>query len=496
MVVPHDNSSMPLRTHSQITDMVDENNKSIHETQRGRICKKRNVKIFVLMFIVAFIALQNVVHTRTMLSGVANGRNRIIANFDFDAAPAENEDRNMVRERGSDNQDNNGNISVSLPAIELHDEQNISIAFVTFSHLSNITQFEHTILASANTWVPSESNYYVVLNQMWERKFMQWKKQKIDNFYSTQTNDTTSATESIVGIHRIQPIYVDCPEGRFGESPCCKQQQGLVNFHKMHYYDKQNRKAKYDWILFSDDDVYIVPTVLEKFIRYLPYGLPSQKEMIQSQLKNEEPLVLVQSGPSILGQHAYLKHHSPYKCSKDNEFKYPWGQPVVYNRAALERILPGLEQNGLVKQCVEYGVTHDVGNALLHWMYSIPSVKFRFPNAKQQLTWKRGKRNWKFRGDSIGYHGAGVHESLKMEWFHEETRHERRRIETMNNVPFNRSNLPREDYFEWQHVNGFNQTATFEKYGDPGNWSEWHTMPTFDCKQMSPDVRQKWNLTV
>ena len=461
----------------------------IHETQRGHVnmTMRRNAKkskflvATVFMFIVLLLLIMMVL-TPNMQPVVVEINNTI----DIDAAPSENEYPNAARGRIDGDQDNSGNLTVSSPAMKLHNGQNISIAFVTFSHLSNITQFENTILASANTWVPPESTYYVVLNQMWENKFTQWKKQKIENFRSIQINGT-SATESIVGIHRIQPIYVDCPEGKFGESPCCKQEQGLVNFHKMHYYDKQSRKAKYDWIFFSDDDIYILPTALEKFIHFLPFGLPKHKKMIESQLKNEEPLILVQSLSYFLGQYGSQKATSLYSCSRDNEFKYPWGQPVVYNRAALERILPGLQQNGLVKQCMEYGVTHDVGNAILHWMYSIPSVKFWFPNAKHQLTWRKRNKSWKFRGDSIGYHGAGAHESLKMEWFHEETKHERRRIETMSNAPFDRNQLPSEHYFDWRKVNGFNQTTTFEKYGDPGKWIEWHTMPASDCKGVSID---------
>ena len=493
--------------------------------QRNQLCKmistKRNVKTLIFLFVSALSLLLNVVYLpRNNMQSDALEKNK---NIDIDHVPNENAhpivdvetsggsqensgnlmasspamalqdeqniSKNVDGEISGGTQQNSGNLTASSPAMVLHDGQNISIAFVTFSHLSNISQFEHTILASANTWVPSESMYYVVLNQMWENKFTQWKKQKIENFNSTQIN-STSATESIVGIHRIQPIYVDCPEGKFGESPCCKQEKGLVNFHKMHHYDEQSRKAKYDWIFFADDDIYLVPIALERYIRSLPYALPKQKEIIQSQLKNEEPLVLVQSFPSFLGQFGYKKLRSPYRCSQDEEYRYPLGLAVVYNRAALERILSGLQQNGLVKQCIEYGVTHDVGNALLHWMYSIPSLKFRFPNAKQQLY--EGK-TWRFREDSVGYHGAGAHAALKMEWFHEMTRHNRKMVENMMKPPFNPA---RDAYYDWRNVHGFNQTATFGKYGDPGNWTEWHTMPIFDCKIMSLETREKWNLTV
>jgi hypothetical protein len=75
-----------------------------------------------------------------------------------------------------------------------------------------------------------------------------------------------------------------------------------------------------------------------------------------------------------------------YHCSDDAQFRYNWGQPVVYNRAAFELVIPGLQNDGLVKQCLEYEVTHDVGNAIFHWMYSIPAVRFEFPISKVEPT--------------------------------------------------------------------------------------------------------------
>merc|ERR1712232_486716 len=90
------------------------------------------------------------------------------------------------------------------------------------------------------------------------------------------------------------------------------------------------------------------------------------------------------------------------------------GQPVVYNRDALELILPGLRWNGLVRQCLEFNVTHDVGNAIFHWMYSIPTARFRANNYKAY-----NKLPSHFRDDIIAHHGLGTSKELNMKKFHE-----------------------------------------------------------------------------
>jgi hypothetical protein len=61
---------------------------------------------------------------------------------------------------------------------------------------------------------------------------------------------------------RIHPIDVDCPEGKFGESPCCKQQKGLVEI-----FDK--KYPLYDWYAFFDDDVYLRKEYVAKLLAEL-----------------------------------------------------------------------------------------------------------------------------------------------------------------------------------------------------------------------------------
>eukprot|EP00557_Chaetoceros_sp_GSL56_P008837 CAMPEP_0176499984 /NCGR_PEP_ID=MMETSP0200_2-20121128/13255_1 /TAXON_ID=947934 /ORGANISM="Chaetoceros sp., Strain GSL56" /LENGTH=451 /DNA_ID=CAMNT_0017898513 /DNA_START=1 /DNA_END=1352 /DNA_ORIENTATION=- len=325
---------------------------------------------------------------------------------------------------GNANSTSNTNSTNTTSATTNHDRE-LNIAYITFSHLSNSCDFESTVLEAVNTWVPSDSTYFVVLNHKWTQKFDQWKKQKLG---AKKWSDTV--------IHRIQPIYVDCPEAKAGESPCCKQQKGLVEFHKT--YNVLVGEKSYDWIVYMDDDVYLQPNVLQGYIKTLPFVMPELKNYT---MENGDPMLITASIPYRLGRSGYMRSLSSYRCSRDEDFKYPWGQPVIYNQAAFQMVIPGLQLNGLVQQCLEYNVTHDVGNALFHWMYSIPSARVRAVNFKGK------KPQWGFREDTIAYHGAGSNPNITMQLFHE------RRTKHMK-VPFS---APKE-YYGWFMTNGFQRT--------------------------------------
>lgn len=349
---------------------------------------------------------------------------------------------------GSDNAATSDNTTrVSRATGNTRNDRPLRFALITFSHLSNATQFESTILEAMNTWVPSDSTYFVVLNTKWREVFDQWKKKQ---------RQQQKALEAVVD--RIQPIYVDCPEAKWGESPCCKQQKGLVEFHKTYNTVEKN----YDWIVYMDDDVYLQVNVLEAYIRTLPIKMPDLKKYTN---QNGDPMLITGSVPMRLGRAGYSRPpQAGYRCSRDEDFKYPWGQPAIYNQAALKMIIPGLELNGLVQQCLEYDVTHDVGNAIFHWMYSIPGTRIRSVN------FKGDKPQWGFREDTIVYHGAGSSPKIPMTLFHEErTKH----IEVPFAAPI--------QYFGRFHPNGFQRTKTFQDFGSPKDWKVWHTMPVTDC---------------
>lgn len=47
--------------------------------------------------------------------------------------------------------------------------------------------------------------------------------------------------------------------------------------------------------------------------------------------------------------------------------------------------------------------------------------------------------------------------------------------------------------YTYHHATGFLKTRTFQDHGDPGSWTEWHTMPVEDCAGPSvlPSINKK-----
>jgi hypothetical protein len=300
------------------------------------------------------------------------------------------------------------------------------IAYVTFSHLGDIERWNRTILPALEYYVPQDDFLFVVLTNT-----------SRDLYYEMSFHH-----------NRIRPLFVHCPEGKSGESPCCKQEKGLSKFHTMHFHEH------YDWVLFEDDDMYVRNDALQTFVSDLPSS------------SDDQPLIL--RGDSLnnghghrLGQPGYWKD-APYRCSKQQDFLYPWGQPVVYNRAAFDRVVSAFRLGGLVKQCLEYDVTHDAGNAILHWMLSLSSLRIPMSSVT------RGYHN-----DTIGVHGVGRKgPASDMAKIHE-------RLQAMI-YPYNNSSTPPRI---WHNTTAFQTTETYHKYGDPSTWAneEWHTMPRSDC---------------
>ena len=311
-------------------------------------------------------------------------------------------------------------------------DQTPKVGFVTFTHLKSTDRFENLIFPSIDYWIPDNEVYYVVLANQWKLKYYQIICQSYPNYCS-----------------RIHPIFVDCPEGQWMESPCCKQEKGML-----YMIDKG-----YDWISYHDDDMYILSQGLRRHL---------------SAFDSTEPLIATAQGlrgpaakrpPSYLGQFGYRRQYSPYKCKMELNFTFPWGQPVVYSKAALQLVAGGFRTNGLVAQCIEYNVTHDVGNAIFHWMYA-PIVKV--------IPIRINMRPDTIGSESFGSHG--VHKALPQDPTTVVTMKDVHEIFTK--VKFRPRAYTRNKFI----VSGFLETETYQLYGSPTTWgSVWHTMPVKDC---------------
>lgn len=300
------------------------------------------------------------------------------------------------------------------------------IAYLTYAHLKETDRFEELIFPALETWHPLDEPYFVILSNQWKSRY--------DELLLVSSNSNNFSHYQ----SRMQMVFVNCSEGKTPEVECCKQEEGML--YMMEHYD-------YDWIVYLDDDNYIRSTFLRQFLTNMPM--------------NE--LMVGTSGPSAryLGIYGYLPFKSSYKCSREKSYSYPWGQVVAYNRATLHHIHRGLQLHGLLKQCLEYDIYHDVGNAMFHWMYNLPEFQLKISDRPNE-----GHRN------IMGCHGIGrckfpctmvdMHERYGAAYYQPE--------------------IPKAFIPMWRNASGFQTTRTFGTHGDPSLWkTEWHTMPVVDC---------------
>jgi hypothetical protein len=160
----------------------------------------------------------------------------------------------------------------------------------------------------------------------------------------------------------------------------------------------------------------------------------------------------------------------------------------------------GYRANSLVSQCETFGITHDVGNQVLNWMYSLPIAKLPpLPSLP--------KRN----GDDIGNHLVGRQDkelSFIMSKVNNTsgTRPDQIKAETIQSTPLGSWSFY-ETHKKWmdpklkppkvemlktgknenqkwyKNVTGYRQTLTYDLHGDPQTWGEgqWFTMTHSDC---------------
>ena len=299
------------------------------------------------------------------------------------------------------------------------------IAYVSYSYLQALddksaTRFVNFIFGAIQTWLKDEQSLlFVVLTHASKAFYDQLCQNPI---YQNVCQ-------------RVIPIPVDCPEGYYGDSPCCKMQAGLLHVFE-HYPD-------YDWYMYGDDDNYLQTPHWRDFLRPLTGD-------------DKEPLI-VASGPlKRLGTSGFsFDPNDKQVCSTDHQYYYPWGQPIVYSKSALKRVIPGFKMNGFRLQCKEYGITHDVGNQIFHWMYQMPVIIIDVSQ---------------FPGDvsHMAVHAFGKKYDNP--------------FPVLEKKFMNRTHPPPPYQYYWHNSTAFTETSTYDAYGSVDTWTEWHTMPVADCR--------------
>jgi UDP-galactopyranose mutase len=315
------------------------------------------------------------------------------------------------------------------------------IAYITYTYFSggsakatNKTKqrFKIMVQDALETWLSDEPHYFVVMTR--------------ESF--TLFEDLCKTPQFESSCQRIIPIAVDCPEGYYGDAPCCKMQEGLLAIREKY--------PDYDWYYYADDDMYMRTAYLRDFLQ---------------PLRSDSPMILT-SGPfKRLGQSGFqLEPNEEQTCGTSHDYLYPWGQPIIYSTAALDRVSQGFKMNGFRAQCKSFHVTHDVGNQIWNWMYQMPEV--RLPHIP--LTTPGHWRNRRASPGSIGCHGVSKEglNALTMKELHDS---------------FSNQTYPAPPYqYHWHNTTAFKQTETYRKHGDISTWKKWHTMPVEDCRGPDP----------
>ena len=334
--------------------------------------------------------------------------------------------------------DNHNNNNHNNPHQE--SRNNNKIAFVTYSTLKSVDYFRYLIVESLLTWVPPDSKLFVIYSAVWQGKY----RNLCANMPPHLPHDLCE--------RRIVPIWVNCTDYHAGVSGCCKQEQGLKQISQRYNND-------FGWYWFQDDDVYVRADMAQAFVDTLP---------------SNEVLILTSGGllssAPPLGQSGFLQ--SPlYHCSRRHDYTYPWGLPVVYSKAALRYTTQHVfAKDGLVQECRAFAVTHDVGNAIVHWMLGLPEIRI-------------GVADRRFRFHA--YHQdddqiMAMHGILALPNATQSLKKYHTMAETHQYYSSQR-NWTLAHPIRWHNVSGFQRTKTFQQHGDPSTWNEWVLFPPEDC---------------
>ena len=330
------------------------------------------------------------------------------------------------------------------------DESGQTVAYITYVSLESMVELERYVFWALSTWLSSSSSsssssgrkYHVVMSDEYREKYETDVVQQYPKF--TQ---------------RIHPLWVSCPTTQFALETCCYVEKGLT---QLLHNDKENETkdipSSYQWFAYMEPSFYIRRRYLEDF------------------LKTEnaaDPLMVASSQLRSLGFSSFAD--SEYNCTTlttSDDFEYPYTQPMVLSRGALELLTTtSLERGGLSAQCQAFHAGYDVGMQLLGWMHSLPVLRAYFAHAQPQYV---------DEGDV-----PSVDVVLGMSELSKGTDTMTVSQAHQHYKALSTSEGFAEGHHPHPHVyhrpEGFKQTTVFQQYGDPTTWSEWHTFEPRHC---------------
>lgn len=320
------------------------------------------------------------------------------------------------------------------------------IAYVTYTYLGSPEKFKNLIFGALDTYMRNESTFFVAMTEQWKESF--------------ETLCTDPSYEA--HCHRLTPIWVQCEEGYDRPSPGCKMEKGLAQVFDSH-------QDEYDWFLFMDDDNYIRTAGLRFYLSFLD---------------SDEIIFVGTSEPRALGNQYF--ETTLYNCSNDDpQFQYVWGQPAIYSKAAMKRVVNGFRLGAITSICMLYEVAHDVAVAIFGWMYSLPSLSICLSMCGVENS---ATNDWMpdDRKSCFGCHGIA---NDRMEVIIDSLQPMHEYYEARENIEEWSMNKPEDCNYLWNNVTGFRQTRTYQRHNDPSTWIQWHLGPEPekpDCLPATP----------
>eukprot|EP01032_Pedospumella_encystans_P017483 gene17483-19920_t len=197
------------------------------------------------------------------------------------------------------------------------------------------------------------------------------------------TNPNVAAMKSSSLLFEFNALYTaNCTGNYFGMGPTCRCQES------MRFYNQDSSMKRAEWFMFMDDDIHVRPFALQAMLTGLSNPLFATNTSTLS-ASNDNGMALV--GSNRYRSFDFSRKSPPHSCRESIAYEFPFAQPAIINRAAMQRMHNGIEANGLTSLQLEWGGTHDALLGMFLWIYDIPTYSLNSSYVGGAFLMDRGK---------------------------------------------------------------------------------------------------------
>ena len=280
-----------------------------------------------------------------------------------------------------------------------------------FNIVGNEHAFYERAVASRLTWAKHAKVFYVVTG----------KGGPEDQAFSNHTacRDATKHFNGFLGPYHAKPDSYEvhhCGEPELGmnvlhlptcegtywgpKGPCCRCEGAMLFYlalHNHHRMTHHNDSQFPDWFLFADDDFYVRLNYLEAIIKKPQF--PADHSYAVTSSCNFDKYRTKENGKDVdtERQNFGLFRHGGGNCTVGCIHRSAWMGFVMYSIGAMRQLEAGLIKGGLVRTCLRWDVTHDIGVGLHTWMHSIATLEVPMANyggPKQDKDYNAESLHW------------------------------------------------------------------------------------------------------